>query len=297
MLDAAAAQGMVDAAGIRFSVDGCVRLPGGDNSAAYELVDEGRGRRLVAKVYGERMVWKLGKEVLVYGLLEQVPVPTPRILFAGHGYALLTRLPGAPAVMVAIDVAGVWRQIGAAARAIHQLTFDRFGYIGPEGVIDPVATNRAHMVRILENHVRAFRNEGGEAAVVAAVERRFAADEPLLDRCGQAVLCHDDLHEENVLVEERAGGWTVTGIVDVENASAADPMLDLAKADYYAKEDAVRRAAMLDGYGPLPPDGEARMALYRLHHALALWCWFSRVGRAGPLPGLAADVARLAATR
>ena len=117
----------------------------------------------------------------------------------------------------------------------------------------------------------------------------------LLDSCAQPVLCHDDLHEDNVLVEQRAGRWIVSGVVDVENASAADPMLDLAKADYYAREEPVRRAALLEGYGPLPPDGQARLALYRLHHALALWSWFSRIGRERPLPGLAADIARLVA--
>ncbi len=85
----------------------------------------------------------------------------------------------------------------------------------------------------------------------------------------------------------------MSGVVDVENASAADPMLDLAKADYYAREEPVRRAGLLDGYGALPPDGGARLALYRLHHALALWSWFSRIGRERPLPGLAADIARL----
>lgn len=309
VLDAGSAQHMVDAAGLVFSVTTCTRLHGGDNSAAYELFDAEKAAHLVVKVYGERMAWKMGKEVLVYGLLASVPVPTPEILFVDDSrqvvdanYALMTRLPGSPASTVTGglgggDVEEIWRQMGAVARAFHTVTFGEFGYLGPQGVLEPVDNNRMHMSRILDSHLRTLRDKGGDPAVADAVERRLAEDAPLLDTCDQSVLCHDDLHEDNVLVEQRSGRWLVTGVVDMENASAADPMLDLAKADYYAREEPVRRAGLLDGYGPLPPDGEARMALYRLHHALALWSWFARIGRDRPLPGLAADMARLAITR
>jgi hygromycin-B 7''-O-kinase len=309
MLDAGSAQRMVDAAGLVFSVTTCTRLHGGDNSAAYALFDADRVAHLVVKVYGERMAWKMGKEVLVYGLLASQPVPTPEILFIDDGrqlvdanYALMTRLPGAPASRVTaglrpIDVSDIWRQIGVVARAFHAVEFEEFGYLGPQGVLEPVGDNRTHMTRILDSHLRTFRDKGGEPAVVDAVERRLTEDAPLLDTCDQSVLCHDDLHEDNVLVQQRNGRWVVSGVVDMENASAADPMLDLAKADYYAREEPIRRAGLLVGYGPLPPDGEARLALYRLHHALALWSWFARIGRERPLPSLAADIARLAVRR
>ena len=79
VLDAGSAQRMVDAAGIVFSVATCTRLQGGDNSTAYELFDVEGDPQLVVKVYGERMAWKMGKEVLVYGLLTSLPVPTPEI--------------------------------------------------------------------------------------------------------------------------------------------------------------------------------------------------------------------------
>jgi hygromycin-B 7''-O-kinase len=147
-------------------------------------------------------------------------------------YALMTRLPGSPASTVtdglpAGDVGEIWRQIGSVARAFHAVTFDQFGYLGPQGVLEPVDGNRAHMTRLLDSHLRTFRDEGGDPALADSVERRLTEDAGLLDTCDQAVLCHDDLHEDNVLVEQRKGQWIVTGAVDMENASAADPMLDL----------------------------------------------------------------------
>jgi aminoglycoside phosphotransferase (APT) family kinase protein len=58
------------------------------------------------------------------------------------------------------------------------------------------------------------------------------------------------LHEGNVLVAQSRG---VTGFIDVENMIAADPMLDLAKTLQYDRDRSpAKRAALLEGYGPLP---------------------------------------------
>ncbi|MDQ4069490.1 MAG: aminoglycoside phosphotransferase family protein [Actinomycetota bacterium] len=305
LLDTATAQRMVDAAGLGFEVHACARLHGGDNSAAFDLYDRGRDAHLVAKVYGERLAWKMGKEVLVYGLLNEAPVPTPEILFADASrgvvdaaYVLMTRLDGTVGSRVTptaaqAEIEAIFRQVGEAARGCHTVVFDRFGYIGPTGLVDPCPDNRTYMSRQFERHLRGFRDAGGDRSVAAAIERRIADDEPLVANCHEAVLCHDDLHEQNVLLGWGPEGWVLTGVIDVENAVAADPLLDLAKTDYYAREDPVRRAGLLEGYGPLPPDAEARLALYRLHHALALWSWFAQIGRTAALPGISADVARL----
>lgn len=214
-------------------------------------------------------------------------------------YVLMTKLGGTSASTITStatsdEVRDLFRQIGATARACHAITFEHFGYIGPEGLVDVHLSNHAYMSHQLERHLRTLRDQSGDPSLVALVERRVAGNEALFANCHQPVLCHDDLHEQNVLVERRYGRWVLTGLVDVENAVAADPLLDLAKADYYAREDPVRRSGLLEGYGALPHDGEARLDLYRLHHALALWSWFARIGRVDSLPGISDDIARLA---
>jgi hygromycin-B 7''-O-kinase len=82
------------------------------------------------------------------------------------------------------------------------------------------------------------------------------------------VLCHNDVHEGNVLVAPAGDGWRVTGFDEF--------------------------AGLLAGYGPLPADGLARIELYRLYHALELWDWFAEIGDTGPLDGIAADIRELA---
>lgn len=84
-------------------------------------------------------------------------------------------------------------------------------------------------------------------------------------------------------------------MIDVENAITADPLIDLAKTDYYALgRGEAERAALLTGYGRLPADAAERLELYRLYHALELWDWFRSTGVVEPLNSVAEDIARLA---
>lgn len=85
-------------------------------------------------------------------------------------------------------------------------------------------------------------------------------------------------------------------MIDVENAIAADPLIDLAKTDYHSLgRGEPERSALLAGYGPLPADADERLELYRLYHAIELWDWFRSIGTAGPLSSIAEDIAQLAA--
>jgi hypothetical protein len=63
-------------------------------------------------------------------------------------------------------------------------------------------------------------------------------------------------------VAEEEARWRVTGIIDMENAVAGDPLLDIAKTDYYAiKEHAAKREGFLAGYGRLPVNWRDRVQL------------------------------------
>ncbi|HEX8032190.1 MAG TPA: aminoglycoside phosphotransferase family protein, partial [Vicinamibacterales bacterium] len=104
-------------------------------------------------------------------------------------------------------------------------------------------------------------------------------------------LCHYDLHAGNVLVTP-AGTPQLCGIVDFENATAGDPLMDIAKALYYfTPKDAARREGLLAGCGALDrPDWEATIALYRLASTLELWCWFAQIGKTDALTGLTREL-------
>ena len=91
--------------------------------------------------------------------------------------------------------------------------------------------------------------------------------------------------------------WRVSGFVDVENAVAGDPLIDLAKTIQYEfrrPDDAFE--ALVDGYGPLGQDGPERISLYRVYHALELWDWFATIGSTAALGGIAASLRSLVAS-
>jgi len=110
------------------------------------------------------------------------------------------------------------------------------------------------------------------------------------------VLCHNDLHEHNFLVEHAGTELLVTGVIDVENAVAADPLLDLARTLCLSvRKDRTVRDALLEGYGDLGPAAEERLRVYSVCQLLELWCWFASAGRpADILDGVAAELSRLA---
>ena len=213
---------------------------------------------------------------------------------------ILSLLPGRPLSEAAAglgpeQIVEMYRQMGAILADVHRIGQAAFGYLTTE-ILDPLPDNGSYMRGQFAKKLKEFGQLGGDAALHAAVARLIERDRGLFDNCENAVLCHNDLHEGNVLVSPGPDGWRITGVIDVENAIAADPLIDLAKTDYYSLgRGEPERAALLDGYGPLPADAADRLNLYRLYHALELWDWFCSIGTTEPLAGIAADIARFTA--
>lgn len=281
--------------------DGCVVTEvvprtGGSLNTVYEVRLAGADP-LIVKQYSDEFRPKQAKEVHVYGLLARVG-SVPRVVRVDYERAMtvLTMLPGKPMWERASEPdtdRAAYRRLGQFQATLHRIRLPAYGYITTE-ILDPVADNTTYMRRKFARQLDEFRAAGGPTDVHDAVARRATAGDPCFAACSGPVLCHNDLHEGNVLVDE-AGA--VTGFVDVENAEAADPMTDLAKTlQFELSESPAKRAALLDGYGPLPPFGEERIELYRLYHALELWTWFSSIGNTKPLPALLDSVRSLSGT-
>jgi TetR/AcrR family transcriptional regulator, regulator of mycofactocin system len=315
-LTAAAAQAAIAPVVPEFQVTEVVSRGGGEVNSVYEVRGVGAGRPLIVKVYPERwgstLRWrsKLAKEVYVYGLLARRGIDEiPRVLRHEPGgvpqlpsaFAVLTWLDGEPLAAVAgsltpPDVDRVYEHMGRSLAAVHRITADRWGYI-TTGLVDAKPSNTAYMVDQFARKVRRFLELGGDPALARAIDGHVGRHEELLAACRRPSLCHNDFHDGNVLVYRDGSGWRVTGYVDVENAVVADPLLDLARTDYYSlRHNEAARQAFLRGYGRLPEDWQPRVALYRLHHALEFWNWSAANGKPDLLPGIATDLECLAAT-
>jgi len=273
---------------------GITELYGGEISTVFE-VTLGDARSCILKVYPASMQWKMAKEVHVLGLLRNVSTPVPRILLADDtrsvidlNFVLMNKLDGLvlgkhETELSDAELFAIYAEMGASLREINSIALDSFGYIGPNGVWTPHANNRGYMSSQFERKLTEFGERGGDLALAERLRASIAARRHLLDAATVPRLCHYDLHAGNVLVTSSREPH-LSGIVDFENATAGDPLTDIAKALYYFRpqdkpQDAPKHAGLLAGYGAIQrPDWQDTIDLYRLACTLELWCWRAQFG-------------------
>ncbi|GAA3446648.1 non-ribosomal peptide synthetase [Planomonospora venezuelensis] len=283
-------------------VERVVLRTGGEISAVYEVRCADRSLPhpdLIVKLYPDLFTARLRKEMLVYDLLRGSGVPAPSVVKwdesrrdLPHAYLVMTKVEGRPLSEVSGAlpepvIAGLYREMGTALRALHGVELREFGPV--DGVREP--DNEAYLGGQLDLRTAQFAEFGGDPALHAEIVGYVAARRHLLARCRTPVLCHHDFHERNVMVAEHDGSWHLTGVIDMENALGGDPLMDLAKTDYFAvRGDPVRRRELLAGYGGLPADWAERVALYRLYHALDQWGWLATIGETDTLAPITDEI-------
>ncbi|MFS1303916.1 amino acid adenylation domain-containing protein [Streptosporangium longisporum] len=266
---------------------------GGEISAVYEVGCADRD--LIVKIYPNVLAARLHKEVRVYELLRGSGARCPEVVHwddsrreLPHPYSVMTKVAGRPlsevsAGLSAEEIAPLYREMGRTLRAIHGVRVEGFGPM--EGPQEP--SNDAYLGARLETLLAQFVDFGGDPALHAELTGRIERDRHLLARCTVPVLCHNDFHERNVMVETRDGALRMTGVIDMENALGGDPLMDLARTEYFAvRGDAERRRHLLEGYGDLPDDQAERLAFYLLCHALEQWHWLATLGETAALPAI-----------
>ncbi len=273
-----------------FVVSDFSRLEGG-STEVYRIDPAGSDHpSLVLKIYPDQPEWGPAKEALVAGWLRNLTPPIPRWLFVDDTrsllplrYALLTLLPGRSLRhwMAEPDIGHAYRQMGQLLRRIHEIPMPAFGYLLGHGIDRPVSTNAGYMIAAFDDVFRRFHDLGGDADLGRTLQGVAEASFDLLNESDGAVLCHDDLQQGNVLaLRDDAGRLQLSGLIDFDNARAADRLFDLAKALFCSgHEDPRSYRPILEGYGPVEhPDVERALWLYTLFHRCSMWCWLTRLG-------------------
>lgn len=304
----AQAQAIVDrvASGRRLARIGA--LLAGEISAVFEIELADGPPAFVLKVYPETLHWKMQKEVSIARRLEGLALPIPRILLADESRSMLdlnfivmNRVDGRNVSqwepsLDRNETHNIYRQIGAALRVIHGVTLERFGYLVASGVAQPFASNRAYMLSQFERKLGGFAKFGGRPALAAQLDAYLKRSSDLLDGCTRPAFCHYDYHSGNLMADRRNGTLRLTGIIDLENAIAGDPLMDLAKTIAYSvRDDETKRAGLLAGYGPIDrPDWQETLRLYQFYGAIELWAWWVQIGDAARAEGIVAELERYA---
>jgi hygromycin-B 7''-O-kinase len=268
-------------------------LSGGDNATTFEL-RLADGPSLVLKLYSELLRSEAPKEAFVYELVagQGGALPMATIL---HTDDSRTVLPGPFTVMTKLEgellmklqprlgdaeLVSIYRQIGTLLRRLHEIPLGVFGYVDADRIVDPQPTNADYMRSQFEKRLRSFVELGGDQGLQRRIAGHVAEHEELFAGCEHSTLCHNDCHEANVLVaRDDDGRWRITGIVDFGNATAADPLLDLAKTSSNSRwASDMRVEALAEGHGDLRQDWREALRLYELYHRLELWWWFASTG-------------------
>jgi aminoglycoside phosphotransferase (APT) family kinase protein len=272
---------------------------GGQLSTVFE-VRRTAAAPLILKLYDPGWAWKQAKEVHVYGLMAgQLGDAIPTVIHHeavgdtfDTAFTVLTKLDGVPlSEAEPPDWKPVYAQLGALLQRIHRVPQPAYGYLTDQ-VLEPLPSNDAYMRRQFAKKLDEFEALQGDSELLTDISRYVEQHAGLFLNNTAPTLCHNDFHEGNVLVDPST--WRVTGFIDVENAIAADPLMDLAKTQAYSIwGNADKLAGLVEGYGELPEDWRERTTLYRLYHSLELWDWFKSIGTVDPLESIAADLAKI----
>jgi aminoglycoside phosphotransferase (APT) family kinase protein len=259
-----------DPAHLRFE-----RVPTGHFNTTY--VVEGAPRPLVLRiappdaagfVFYERGM--MAQEPEIHALVrERTSAPVAEILAydtsrtrVDRDYLLMERLPGIALTHFSAgprQLDRILEQTGRYLREIHQITADRYGYLGAHRCMEPqpdwAGAFKVMWNKMVDDIVGAgYYDQAEESYVRALLDSHYA----LFDRPVTSRLLHMDIWSQNILVSEDAD---VTGIIDFDRALWGDKEIEFAVLDYCG----ISEPAFWRGYGrerDLSPAAQIRRIFY-----------------------------------
>ena len=224
----------------------------------------------------------LAAEAQVAGLVRARGVPAPEVLALDSddelgAYLVMRQVEGSP--VEADD--GIFREVGAHLRVIHEMEMDGFGWLGhlaPGRLAGRAAAWSESITLGVE----------GLAPVVAAglfppevpdlVAAAFDRHRDVIETVTRARLVHGDVHPRHVFAHQGC----LTGLIDWGDVMAGDPLLDLGRL---LRADRRALSLALEGYGDLPYETaelERRLNLYAVVFIIGATVWEFDAGAPWP---------------
>jgi aminoglycoside phosphotransferase (APT) family kinase protein len=204
---------------------------------------------------------------------EETSVPVAEVLaydtsrkVLPRDFILMRRLPGDALSGTPVSssaLAGVYRQVGRALRAIHNITRSgRYGYLGAHKPMEPQPTWRSAFEVMWNKLIDDIERCGGYTRSEGKLVRLALFNNlDIFDYSGPARLLHMDIWSQNILVD---GEGDFTGLVDFDRAVWGDPEIEFAVLDYCG----VSVPEFWEGYGherPSGPQAAIRQLFYYLY--------------------------------
>jgi len=289
-------------------VVGVEKMVGGQVTGAYEVLCADPSQNPVVKISAPNGGAWLAKEVGVYRLLRRHGVTKLPKLLGGAGadsaigrpYLVMSKLPGVALERLSpelsdADLRSVYRQMGELVAQFHAIEQDAYGFRSTE-ILDPRQTNEAQMTSTHARASGACLDVTGDRELYEAARAYVVARTDLFELGTGPVLVHNDFHEGNIIAEQTPDGPVITGVIDMENTMAGDPMVDLAKTDCYSiKGNRIKLEGLFEGYGEVPVEWKRRTRLYQVVHLFELWGFYHEIGAREEPVAIAEDIRALIA--
>ncbi|HVX45611.1 MAG TPA: aminoglycoside phosphotransferase family protein [Mycobacteriales bacterium] len=262
-------------------VDAVTELPWGTYNNAYRVDLRGRPPvvlRVAPAPHRQFAVEKamLRNEYAAAPYLAPVGALLPRTLFAdfthqliGRDYVIQSVLPGVPAPegmgrYSRPEWSGLFRQIGAVARALHEVRGPGFGPVaGPRFESWSEAIRRYFLTAASD--VERSGNDSDDVRALAARADRFSA---VLDEIAEPRLLHGDGWTANFLVDPRTPELMLTGVCDWDRAEWGDPFADWAIQRALLRPGTERDAFWVGYESSREAVSGIRQQFYRARHVL-----------------------------
>jgi aminoglycoside phosphotransferase (APT) family kinase protein len=236
------------------------------------LIRTASGQRFVLRQYLQPSAGRSCEIEAALTARLQDRVPVPEVIAAdidgtaaGQPILLSRFVPGVMLKSVLADrsapAADLGRGVGRVLAAIGTLTFDGPGLF-TDGSLQP---SEAGLPGTLPEFVARCVSAGPAATALSAAEltalgKLADSAKSHLDRLPSASqLVHSDFNPKNLLVQEQAGQWSVSAVLDWEYAFSGSALCDVGNMLRFAEEiPADFAAGFIDGFteagGALPPD-------------------------------------------
>jgi fructosamine-3-kinase len=153
-----------------------------------------------------------------------------------------------------------YRQIGNAVAQLHSIVFDGFGNLD---VSSSSSTGNAYFPALIGRVCEIIHEENLRELFLALLE----ANRGLFSNVTQARLCHEDLHQHNILFRQGEGQWQLATILDFDKAWAGHHEIDLAKLELWTGTTGDGFWEAYNSILSTDPDYPQRRPIYQL-----LWC-------------------------
>ncbi len=199
-------------------------------------------------------------------------IPMPEVLAVDTSYQtwpwrylIKTHIPGQEWAVVQRqmnreELSNAYQQIGNAVAQLHTIHFPAFGELAADGAVQG---DEPYLTALTEHARSSIKHAHLWDLFFSVLEKQRAL---FLD-IHEASLCHEDLHQHNILFQYRQGRWHLATILDFDKAWAGHHETDLARLELWKGMTSNEFWGAYKAIRSVEPLYTQRRPIYQL-----LWC-------------------------